>query len=42
MDYLRLLVSKGHINESAVVIAQAERDPPGHGIGLRAVGDPGK
>ncbi|KEZ41051.1 hypothetical protein SAPIO_CDS7096 [Scedosporium apiospermum] len=38
MEYLRRLVSQGHIEESAVTIAQGERDPPEYGIGLRRVG----
>ncbi|KAF2170598.1 hypothetical protein M409DRAFT_19415 [Zasmidium cellare ATCC 36951] len=38
MDYLRHLVKKGLLDASAVDIAQAERDPPGFGIGLRPVG----
>ncbi|EGP90337.1 unnamed protein product [Zymoseptoria tritici ST99CH_1A5] len=38
MDYLRHLVRKGLIDPGAVDIAQAQRDPPNFGIGLRPVG----
>ena len=37
MDYLRRLVERGYINNEAVVRAQAERDPPAHGVGLRSI-----
>ena len=39
MDYLRQLVKLGYIDFDAVAIAQSERDPPAHGIGLRPVGE---
>lgn len=38
MDFIRHLVRKGIINAAAIEIAQAERDPPDFGIGLRHVG----
>ncbi|BCR88852.1 uncharacterized protein ACHE_50050A [Aspergillus chevalieri] len=36
MDYVRHLVKKGIIGEEAVEIVQGRRDPPEHGIGLKA------
>lgn len=38
MDYIRLLVHKGYLDEAAVEIAQAEKDPPDFGVGLRSTG----
>lgn len=37
MEYVRSLVAKGYIGAEAIDIVQAQRDPPSHGIGLRAV-----
>ena len=37
MEYVRYLVAKGYIGAGAIDIVQAQRDPPSHGIGLRAV-----
>lgn len=37
MDFLKLLVSKGLITQAAYDIAQAQRDPPGHGVGLQPI-----
>lgn len=37
MEYVRYLVEKGYIGAEAVDIVQSQRDPPTHGIGLRAV-----
>ena len=34
MDYLRRLAEMGHIRSNALAIAQSERDPSAHGIGL--------
>ncbi|KAK4496960.1 hypothetical protein PRZ48_011409 [Zasmidium cellare] len=38
MEYLRHLVQKGMLDATAIDIAQAERDPPDFGIGLRPAG----
>lgn len=38
MDYVRLLVDKGLVDSKAVEAVQAQRDPPGHGKGVRSVG----
>ncbi|KAK3709395.1 hypothetical protein LTR37_010956 [Vermiconidia calcicola] len=35
IDYLRELARLGYIDRNAVQLAQAERDAPAHGIGLR-------
>ncbi|KAI4940331.1 hypothetical protein J4E86_010965 [Alternaria arbusti] len=35
MDYVRRLVQKGYLQESAIETVQARRDPPNVGIGLR-------
>ena len=37
MEYVRYLVEKGYIGAEAVDIVQAQRDPPAHGVGLRAI-----
>ncbi|KAK7745121.1 hypothetical protein SLS62_009920 [Diatrype stigma] len=37
MEYLRRLRDLNYISPEAVELAQAERDPPTHGIGLRPV-----
>ncbi|KAJ4408642.1 hypothetical protein N0V82_009657 [Gnomoniopsis sp. IMI 355080] len=37
MDFLKLLVTKGFITQSAYAIAQAQRDPPSHGVGLQPI-----
>ena len=42
MDYVRFLVGKGYIDAEAIVVVQAERDPPSHGVGLHSVGGPGQ
>lgn len=38
MDFLLHLRALKYISPEAVGLTQAERDPPTHGIGLRAVG----
>ena len=38
MEFLRRLVAQNYIDQQAVNIAQAERDPPTHGVGLRPAG----
>ncbi|KAJ5474903.1 hypothetical protein N7475_004469 [Penicillium sp. IBT 31633x] len=37
MEYVRYLVAKDLIGEEAIRIVESKRDPPTHGIGLRAV-----
>lgn len=37
MEYLRRLMDLNYISPEAVELAQAERDPPTHGIGLRPI-----
>lgn len=37
MDFLKLLVTKGFITQAAYDIAQAQRDPPSHGVGLQPI-----
>ncbi|ROT39296.1 hypothetical protein SODALDRAFT_156605 [Sodiomyces alkalinus F11] len=37
MDFIRHLAGRNYINHDAIAIAQAERDPPTHGVGLRPV-----
>ncbi|KNG80395.1 hypothetical protein ANOM_011126 [Aspergillus nomiae NRRL 13137] len=37
MEYVRLLVDKGYIDAEAIDVANSNRDPPTHGIGLRPV-----
>lgn len=40
MEYLRHLRDAKYITSEAVELAQAQRDPPTHGIGLRPVRQP--
>ena len=37
MEYIGLLIKRGYVAEEALTIAQSQRDPPDHGIGLRPV-----
>lgn len=37
MDFLRFLLNKGYISQAAYDLAQSQRDPPGHGVGLQPV-----
>ena len=38
MDFVRRLVQVNYLNEAAIEIVQAQRDPPSHGIGLQPAG----
>lgn len=38
MDFVRRLVQVNYLNEAAIEIVQAQRDPPNHGVGLQPAG----